>query len=291
MIATTSSVNQNGVSNAKGAIRHPVVVPATLRRRPARHLVPGRCAVHDDRHLSTGGWPWKSEAPSPRSRGSRQKRSTGLADAAFKAGFTHYDAGSARHPRARRGRRRWRSCAIGDRFRFANHLAAVRRLRRRRALRACRATPAVAPSGPRPCGSASASRSPPSACPTARPSRRSATAGCGSRRPRVAAPAAGAPSRCAGRRSCSSVRRSRGPRSSSTLHADGRAEGRLVGASPFPRHWIYDATGHARGQDRHDRLQGLGRPTPSATTRPGVTRTHRRSSPRSRPRSSGSSPT
>ena len=28
-----------------------------------------------------------------------------------------------------------------------------------------------------------------------------------------------------------------------TLYADGRAEGRLVGASPFPRHWIYDADG------------------------------------------------
>ncbi len=27
------------------------------------------------------------------------------------------------------------------------------------------------------------------------------------------------------------------------LFADGRAEGRLVGASPFPRHWIYDETG------------------------------------------------
>jgi hypothetical protein len=27
------------------------------------------------------------------------------------------------------------------------------------------------------------------------------------------------------------------------LHADGRAEGRLVGASPFPRHWIYDGAG------------------------------------------------
>jgi hypothetical protein len=29
-----------------------------------------------------------------------------------------------------------------------------------------------------------------------------------------------------------------------TLHADGRAEGRLVGASPFPRHWVYDAAGN-----------------------------------------------
>lgn len=28
-----------------------------------------------------------------------------------------------------------------------------------------------------------------------------------------------------------------------TLHADGRTEGRLAGASPFPRHWVYDDTG------------------------------------------------
>ena len=28
-----------------------------------------------------------------------------------------------------------------------------------------------------------------------------------------------------------------------TVHADGRSECRLVGASPFPRHWVYDAAG------------------------------------------------
>jgi len=28
-----------------------------------------------------------------------------------------------------------------------------------------------------------------------------------------------------------------------TLHADGRVEGRLAGASPFPRHWVYDTDG------------------------------------------------
>jgi hypothetical protein len=28
-----------------------------------------------------------------------------------------------------------------------------------------------------------------------------------------------------------------------TLHVDGRVESRLAGASPFPRHWIYDADG------------------------------------------------
>jgi hypothetical protein len=29
-----------------------------------------------------------------------------------------------------------------------------------------------------------------------------------------------------------------------TLHADGRVDGRLAGASPFPRHWVYDSDGH-----------------------------------------------
>lgn len=29
-----------------------------------------------------------------------------------------------------------------------------------------------------------------------------------------------------------------------TLHADGRVDGRLAGASPFPRHWVYGADGH-----------------------------------------------
>jgi len=28
-----------------------------------------------------------------------------------------------------------------------------------------------------------------------------------------------------------------------TIHADGASEGALVGASPFPRHWVYDRTG------------------------------------------------
>ena len=28
-----------------------------------------------------------------------------------------------------------------------------------------------------------------------------------------------------------------------TLHADGRCESELVGASPFPRHWVYDHGG------------------------------------------------
>jgi hypothetical protein len=33
-----------------------------------------------------------------------------------------------------------------------------------------------------------------------------------------------------------------------TLHADGRAESAMTGASPFPRHWIYDASGQLSGK-------------------------------------------
>ncbi|MGB9376816.1 MAG: cyclic nucleotide-binding domain-containing protein [Mycobacteriales bacterium] len=33
-----------------------------------------------------------------------------------------------------------------------------------------------------------------------------------------------------------------------TLHADGSAEGRMIGASPFPRHWVYDASGMLVGK-------------------------------------------
>ena len=33
-----------------------------------------------------------------------------------------------------------------------------------------------------------------------------------------------------------------------TLHADGRQEHRLIGASPFPRHWVYDANGRLEGK-------------------------------------------
>ncbi len=33
-----------------------------------------------------------------------------------------------------------------------------------------------------------------------------------------------------------------------TLYADGRAEGKLTGASPFPRHWVYDGSGALVGK-------------------------------------------
>ncbi len=33
-----------------------------------------------------------------------------------------------------------------------------------------------------------------------------------------------------------------------TLHADGRSEGQMTGASPFPRHWVYDDSGTLVGK-------------------------------------------
>src|SRR3954469_14939860 len=40
------------------------------------------------------------------------------------------------------------------------------------------------------------------------------------------------------------------------LHADGRAEVTLVGASPFPRHWIYDGTGALAAKSRMTNFKG-----------------------------------
>ena len=42
-----------------------------------------------------------------------------------------------------------------------------------------------------------------------------------------------------------------------TIHADGRSEFDLVGASPFPRHWVYGPDGKLAAQVRPGRLQGL----------------------------------
>ncbi len=36
-----------------------------------------------------------------------------------------------------------------------------------------------------------------------------------------------------------------------TLHADGRQESELVGASPFPRHWVYDGEGRLTHKSAH----------------------------------------
>ena len=72
-----------------------------------------------------------------------------------------------------------------------------------------------------------------------------------------------------------------------TLHADGRVEQRLIGASPFPRHWIYDAAAHSPRRPASSTSR-TGRSTRSASTRRGATSIPRRSSPTSRPRSSAS---
>jgi hypothetical protein len=51
-----------------------------------------------------------------------------------------------------------------------------------------------------------------------------------------------------------------------TLHSDGRAEPELVGASPFPRHWVYDAAGDlALKAGVADWKHWLGQPSWSAT--------------------------
>ena len=60
-----------------------------------------------------------------------------------------------------------------------------------------------------------------------------------------------------------------------TLHADGRAEGALEGASRFPRHWVYDEEGRSR-TSRGSPTSRTGTASPSAATRPGATRTPRR---------------
>ena len=42
-----------------------------------------------------------------------------------------------------------------------------------------------------------------------------------------------------------------------TINADGSSSYELTGASVFPRHWVYDAVGQARGQGRARRLQAV----------------------------------
>ena len=74
-----------------------------------------------------------------------------------------------------------------------------------------------------------------------------------------------------------------------TIRADGTSSFEVLGASKFPRHWVYDARRADRGQGRARQLQGVVPRTRSASTRRGATRTRRRSSPRSRPRSNASS--
>jgi hypothetical protein len=67
-----------------------------------------------------------------------------------------------------------------------------------------------------------------------------------------------------------------------TIHADGRVEHDIVSASPFPRHWIYDAGGKLAKKIgvidfKSWYTKAFGGHSPWAT------RTHRRWSPRWRP--------
>ena len=70
-----------------------------------------------------------------------------------------------------------------------------------------------------------------------------------------------------------------------TIRADGSAEHELVGASTFPRHWVYDHDGNlSRSRGRSTSRPGTARRT--ASTRPGATRSPLPSWRRLRARSS-----
>jgi hypothetical protein len=166
---------------------------------------------------------------------------TGLTDASFKAGFTHYDdappdilgpdvPGSVETLRA------------ADRFRFANHLGAVAEF-----------------DDDGRCVSAGYTGSGVIGATTVRLGKRFTVAAV-SLPDRQAEPEIGDgwvrfTQTAGGRTGLPAPRAVRrppfvhflSPIAWSTLelvvHADGRSEGRLVGASPFPRHWVYDETG------------------------------------------------
>ncbi len=73
-----------------------------------------------------------------------------------------------------------------------------------------------------------------------------------------------------------------------TIHADGTSTFEVAGASKFPRHWVYDSTGALGGEGRAGRLRATGTARSSGSTPRGVARTHARTSPPSRRRSSAS---
>ena len=117
--------------------------------------------------------------------------------------------------------------------------------------------------------------------PPCSPSPRWATAGCGSSRPRAAAPACRRPGASPSRRSCSTTHPPRGRRCRSRSTPTVAREFDLVGASPFPRHWVYGPDGKLAAQVRAWSTSRTGTATPSASTARGAARTRRRSSPRS----------
>ena len=79
--------------------------------------------------------------------------------------------------------------------------------------------------------------------PTCSPSRRCRRPRCGSCRPPAGAPACRRPARSAGRRSCRSRPRWPGRPSPSPSGPTASSDWEVAGASPFPRHWIYDHDG------------------------------------------------
>ena len=180
-----------------------------------------------------------SNRPSPPCRGSRPRPSPALNKAIFESGLHALRRAAAR--RARRPRRAW---APTDTFRFANRLHAWievddgthRRLRLRRRQRDGRHDGAARQEGPR------ALRRP-SRFPSCAPSPRSATTSVRFVQTFGGRPALPAPRRV----NHPPFMQFEGPTVwttlALTLHADGRSEWELVGASPFPRHWVYDNEG------------------------------------------------
>ena len=63
-----------------------------------------------------------------------------------------------------------------------------------------------------------------------------------------------------------------------TIKADGSSEHELAGASPFPRHWVYDKDGQARPEIGDDRLRGVVPRVARRTTRRGASEETRRRS-------------
>jgi hypothetical protein len=61
-----------------------------------------------------------------------------------------------------------------------------------------------------------------------------------------------------------------------TIHADGTTEQRLLGASTFPRHWVYDHQGRLASKSGFSTTRAGGA-RPTVPTRPGATRSRPRS--------------
>ena len=128
-----------------------------------------------------------------------------------------------------------------DRFRFANGCGAFitvdERADRRLRLRGRRADGDDAGAPRR--GASTASRR--SSSPTSNASPSAGTVGCGSSRPAAAARASRRPRRVRRRPFVQWQAPLVWTTLSLTLHADGRSEHALIGASRFPRHWVYGA--------------------------------------------------